>query len=264
MQRGGATGGSGEQAISSGSATLRPVNPLVVAAHELKTPLVLMRQLSLELLDSSADADLPIEDSRVIAQKIRLTAERSLRLVDGLTRAARLEDGLFKLEPIYIDSVLHDIVTEISPLASALNQKIVIHKARQSSPVIANRDLLRALILNIIDNSLQYNNSGQAVEISMRLSRPRDHVTAPQASVIEVRDHGASLSLHEFRGLRDNLGRRQPLSDRPLSSGLGLAIAEAFAQKMNGRLDIARHRQNGLTFSVTLPLSRQLSLWDAL
>ena len=236
---------------------LTAANPLVIAAHELKTPLVLMRQLSLELLD---DADMTSDSAKTLAQRIRLTSERSLRLVDSLTRAARLEDGLFAMEPICLDNVVSDVVTEILPLAESLGQKITVRKSRTSRPIIANRTLLRALMLNIVDNSLQYNNRGQDIEILARLVRPR--AATPWFTVLEIRDHGVALSLGEFRRLRKNLGQAQPLADRPLSSGLGLAIADVFAKKMNGSLDIMRHRRGGLTFAVTLPSSRQMTLWD--
>ena len=67
---------------------------LVAAAHELKTPLVLMRQLSIQL----AQTDDPRKNTEII-ERIRLTAERSLRLTDSLTKSARLADALFELEP---------------------------------------------------------------------------------------------------------------------------------------------------------------------
>ena len=260
MDRGSQVDGQGE--TQAGRAADAPkqstvANPLVVAAHELKTPLVLMHQLSLELLDGAGATD---DFAKTLAQRIRLTSERSLRLVDSLTRAARLEDGLFAMEPVYLDNVVGEVVAEISPLAQSLGQKITVKKSRQTRLVIANRTLLRALVLNIVDNSLQYNNCGQNIEISARLARPR--AANSRFVALEIRDFGATLSLCDFRRLRDNLGRAQPLADRPLSSGLGLAIAEIFAKKMNGSLDVVRHQCGGLTFAVTLPISRQTTLWD--
>ncbi|HZJ34436.1 MAG TPA: hypothetical protein VFD55_00250, partial [Candidatus Angelobacter sp.] len=69
---------------------------LVAAAHELKSPLVLVRQLSLMLEDGSVPAN---EQKRMLRQ-ISLTSERALRLTSDLTRSVRLADALFTLEPV--------------------------------------------------------------------------------------------------------------------------------------------------------------------
>lgn len=254
--------------------SLTPVNPLIIAAHELKTPLVLMRQLSLDFADSLKDADFA-KDSEIIAERMRLTSEKTLRLVDSLTQAARLEDGLFELEPIRLSGVFREITEEILPLSNSLEQKVVIKNSRKitnhsaSSPVvIANRSLLRSLMLNILDNSLQHNNSGESIEISSRIRRKSEQKSGFDADVvaeIEVRDYGNEIDLHDFRKLRENLGSVQPISNRPLSSGLGLAIAEIFANKMGGELNIVRHsKRGGLSFTITLPISRQMSLMELL
>ena len=235
---------------NSGNLPLTSLTPLTAAAHELKTPLVLLRQLSLQF----GETDDPRARAET-ARRMRLTSERGLRLVDNLTKAARLDDALFQLEPVQLGGVCREVLDEISPLAQALNQEISLKIARQLPPVVANRDLLRGLLVNLLDNSLQYNPPAKTVEISARICRAR--------AQISVRDHGAILDLGEFRRLRANLGNQnQPLSARPLSSGLGLFIAGQFARAMHGRLAVERHREGGLTFSASLPISRQLSLFE--
>jgi light-regulated signal transduction histidine kinase (bacteriophytochrome) len=81
------------------------LNPsLIVAAHELKAPLVLLRQLTFQFEEENFRAPnqkLSKKNSE-ITRRIRLTTERTLRLVDNLTKAARLEDALFELEPIQL------------------------------------------------------------------------------------------------------------------------------------------------------------------
>ena len=63
----------------------------VVAAHELKAPLALIRQLAIELEAGEYTA----LERAVLAQRITLTAERALRLTTDLTKARRLENALF-------------------------------------------------------------------------------------------------------------------------------------------------------------------------
>ena len=221
---------------------------LVAAAHELKTPLVLMRQLSIQL----AQTDDPRKNTEII-ERIRLTAERSLRLTDSLTKSARLADALFELEPVQLNGLCREVVEEISPLTHALGQKITVGFAKKPLVAVANRELMRSLLLGLIDNAAQYNGENQNIEISSRISR---HSVA-----LSVRDHGPIIDLGEFRRLQQSVGQEpQPLTARPLSSGLGLLIAQRFTQAMNGKLSLERHRSGGMTFTVDLPASHQLSL----
>lgn len=223
---------------------------LITAAHELKTPLVLMRQLSIQLAQTD-DAS----KRAAIVERIRLTAERSLRLTDNLTKSIRLADTLFELEPVQLNNICSDVVEEISPLTHALGQKITVGVMKKPLVVVANRDLLRSLLLGLIDNAAQYNNENQCIEITSRINR--------RSIAMSVRDHGPVIDLGEFRRLQRSVGQElQPLSSRPLSSGLGLMIANRFTEAMNGKLSLARHRSGGMTFTIDLPACRQLSLID--
>jgi signal transduction histidine kinase len=224
---------------------------LVACAHELKTPLVLARQLSYEL-ENCQDQRRQAE----LIRRIRLTAERSLRLADNLTKLARLEDGLFELEPIQISGLCQEVVDELSPLAQALQQKFDIHISSKSTVAVGHRELLRSLLMGLIDNAITYS-SGQLVKISARQTGAE--------TVIGVRDYGPIMELKQFRHLQTALGSQaMPISARPLSSGLGLLIAGKFAAVMRGRLSLSRHHSGGVTFKAHLPLSRQLEFQELL
>jgi signal transduction histidine kinase len=223
---------------------------LVAAAHELKTPLVLVRQLSLQLAETDDEAE-----RAEIIRRIRLTSERSLRLVDNLTKAARLESAMFEMEPVILGSLCREVVDELAPLSTALNQKFRIKVGRTPLVAVGNRDLIRSLVMGLVDNALQYNSSDAPIEISTRIRRGE--------AELAVRDHGATLGLAEFRRLTECLGRRaMPMAARPLSSGLGLLIAGKFAAAMNGRLSVERHQTGGVTFRAHLPASAQLNLLE--
>lgn len=224
------------------------MNSLIAAAHELKTPLVLVRQLNLELAET--------DDQRrrdEIIRRIRLTTERSLRLVDNLTKSSRLEDGLFSLEPVQLNGLCHEVVDELTPLSRALGQTFDLDVGRRPLLAVGSRDLLRSLLIGLVDNALQYNPCGQAIKISAGYRQGR--------AVLAVADNGPVINLAEFRRLRATVGQQAlPMADRPLSSGLGLMIAQQFATVMQGSLKLRRHRRGGLTLAVDLPISAQLDL----
>lgn len=223
---------------------------LVAAAHELKSPLALMRQLSL-MLD---DENLPAGERSHISNQITLTAERALRLTSDLTRSVRLSDALFELEPINPQPLCEDIVHELTPIFSAHNRSISLRGNRKSLLMVANHDLLRRILLNFSDNALHYTNTNASVEIQIA------SIGCGKTIRLGVRDYGPALPANSLKELRTKLAVAPvAVHARPASSGLGLYLAGQFADAMNGRIGVIRHR-DGATFYVDLQASRQLSL----
>lgn len=233
---------------SKGGTFLGGVTPLSVAAHELKSPLVLLRQLSLDL-ESTVD---PSERERIAEQMVQVS-EKALRLTSDITRSEALQRSLFECAPINPLSICEDVTNELARLYKAHGRTLRVGRIRQLPPVVANRDLLRRILLNFADNALHYGDVDGVVELQAQLLRERGRVR------IGVRDYGPSLPLKNWRKLVSTLEQGQPVHARPQSSGLGLYIANQFAEAMNGRLGAIRHH-DGASFYVELPVSHQMSL----
>lgn len=220
-----------------------------VAAHELKAPLALIRQLALEL-EASNYTDV---ERAVLSQRITLTAERALRLTTDLTKARRLEDALFTLEPVDATSVCSEAVDELQPLYCAHGKRLEIQSKSRRSLTIANRDLLRRIILNFADNALHYSAGSSPVTISVQALNGDERVR------IGVRDFGPAVPARAWRMLKQGLKEPLPLHNRPGSSGLGMFVASEFAAAIGGQIGAIRHR-DGATFYVDVPASMQLRL----
>ncbi|MEO7904205.1 MAG: HAMP domain-containing sensor histidine kinase [Candidatus Saccharimonadales bacterium] len=223
---------------------------LVTAAHELKAPLALVRQLALSLESGIVDTD---EQQRLLRQ-ITLTSERALRLTADLSRSSRLQDSLFELEPVNPQQICEEVVSELAPLYAARGRTIRVASRRRQMLAVANRDLLRRIILNFGDNALHYGATDRPVELHAS--------TYGRGTTIRigVRDYGPALPSDAWRRLAASLGTStQPLHSRPQSSGLGLYIAQQFARAMHGTVGATRHR-DGVTFYVDVDGSTQLSL----
>lgn len=223
---------------------------LVAAAHELKSPLALVRQLALSLEDGNAS----IADQKKMLHQICLTSERALRLTSDLTRSVRLEDGLFELEPINPQQICEDIVHELTPLFAAHNRKVKLVARKHPLLLVANRDLLRRIITNFSDNALHYCEGSEVVQIKIGELRFGKIVR------LSVRDFGPAIPIDVIHSLRGKLiSSNTMVHARPQSSGLGLFIATQFAEAMNGKIGVIRHN-DGATFYVDLQASKQLSL----
>lgn len=225
------------------------ISSVSVAAHELKSPLVLLRQLSLELSSGHLSKR---ESKRVLDQMIQ-TSDRALRLTSDLTTAERSQNTLFALEPINPISICDDVTYELQYLYRAHGRLLKRSRIRHIPPVVANRDLLRRILLNFADNALHYGDESGVVELHAQLLREAGLVR------VGVRDYGPAVSLQNWRELTSDFASHKPVRARPQSSGLGLYIAHQFAHAMNGRIGAIRHR-DGASFYVELPISKQLSL----
>lgn len=211
---------------------------MMMAAHELKAPSALIRQLALELRDLSGE-----DKTRKIIDQILLTSEKSLRLTSNLTKTARLDEGLFELEPINARQMCEEVAHEISPLYKSHGKEIVVTTRRSSQLVIANRELLRRVLLGFADNALHYGD--EASRVMFGVERRAEMVQ------IGLRDRGPVLP-HAYRD-------HPVLTGRPSASGLGLVIADKFAAAMQGSIGTTRHR-DGMTFYISMMASEQLAL----
>ena len=208
---------------------------LIAAAHELKSPMALIRQLALEL---EADA---LPEQREQLQQMILTSERSLRLTTSLTRYKQLNESLalLEVEPINPQQLCEEVAHELWPLFDAHGRTIEVDTRRAPPLVVANRDLLRRILLHFGDNALQYAHSGRA---QFRIQQSTSGVR------VGLRDDGPIAPT-----------AKTPLIGRPASSGLGLQLSAQFAGMMNGTIGSVRH-QSGMTFYVQMLPSEQLAL----
>lgn len=223
---------------------------LVAAAHELKSPLALIRQLSLSL----EDYEVSDKDRKKMLRQISLTSERALRLTSDLTRSVRLNDALFTLEPVNPQQICEDIVHELTPLFKAHNREVKLVPCKHPLLLVANRDLLRRIITNFSDNALHYCEGCEVVRIRIGKLRAGNIVR------LSVRDYGPAIPIDVLKSVRGKLvGANSSVHARPQSSGLGIYIATQFADAMNGKVGVIRH-SDGATFYVDLQASKQMSL----
>lgn len=224
---------------------------VIVAAHELKSPLTLVRQLSLML----EDGDVSIEEQKCMLRQISLTTEKALRLTCDLTRTAKLDDSMIKLEPINPKQLCEDIIREMYPLFKAHNKQVKLISNKKPLLLVGNRDLLRRVIINLSDNAINYTEDSDRVEIRIASCDSGKFVR------LGVRDYGPALPKDTIKMLKSRLVGKtsSPINARPQSSGLGLYIVSQFADAMKGNIGITRHR-DGATFYIDLQSSKQLSL----
>lgn len=225
------------------------VNSILVAAHELKAPLSLMRQLALNM---QCSADLEVQD-RLCSQLVNVS-ERALLQVNDLTKVARLEDGLFEMEPVSVRGICETVAHDVESLFGFDRKALAITYRNHQRLAVANSELLYSVIYNFCTNAMHYSdaNTTSLLTVSDDHNRIR----------INIRDYGPALPATVWRAFRHGrLQQPTQISMRPGSSGLGLYIASRFADYMHANLGAIRHR-DGTSFFVELPASGQACLFN--
>lgn len=218
------------------------------AANELSTPLVLLRQLSLAL---AAD-DISDSERLRLSEQLTLTTERALRLTANL-QLPSAQGILLELEPINSVSLCQEVVHELSPLFMAHGQRITLQPRSRVPLLVANRQLLRRILLAFGDNALHYGSAEQPVQLA--ISGHHDRIR------IGVRDYGPAVPSDIWQRLDDRIARRATvaLANRPHASGMSLAVARQLAGLMDSVVGTVRHH-DGATFYIDLRVSGQMSL----
>lgn len=218
---------------------------MLVAAHELKAPLSLLRQLAFAI-------DLADETTRQRYQSQLINvSERALRQVNDLVKIARLEDGFFETEPVSVRGVCEAVLHELAPFFTLEGRSLSLDFRNKSRLAVANRDLLYSIVYNFCINAMHYSERGSISEV--KVSEHRNHLR------IAVRDYGPALPTKIWRELNSGrLDHPTEIAMRPGSSGLGLYIASQFAAHMRAQIGAIRHH-DGVSFFVDLPISGQIS-----
>ncbi|MDO4986762.1 MAG: HAMP domain-containing sensor histidine kinase [Candidatus Saccharibacteria bacterium] len=225
------------------------VNGILVAAHELKGPLATLRQLAYSI-SLTEDAE---ELAGIQTQMVEVS-DRALKQVEDLTKVARLEDGLFQLEPVAIRKLCDDVANELDVLFAANNRTLDVKYTNRARLVTANRELLHSVIYNFCLNAAHYSDIETRSRLSVK-NQDRNHVR------LSIRDFGPSLPKELWQKMNQGwLERPTNISMRPGSSGLGLYIASTFSEYMHARVGAIRHR-DGTSFFVDLPISHQASFF---
>ena len=225
------------------------VNGILVAAHELKAPLGLMRQLALSF---DFDKQKSTEMERIRTQMVDVS-EQAIRQVKDLTKIAKLEDGAFAMEPVAVRAVCDEVTQELASLFRFNQRDLKIKYMNKSRLATANRELLYSVVYNFCLNAVSYSGEKAFSELTVR-----DHAGRVK---IGVRDFGPTLPMEVWREMRRGWVKKPTsIPMRPGSSGLGLYIASKFSQYMHAEIGAVRHH-DGTSFYVELPASRQMSLF---
>lgn len=212
---------------------------LADVSHELRTPLTTIRG-NVDLLRRMGMADPDFLDD------IQAELERMTRLVNDLLLLARADVGSMPImrEPIDVDTLLVDVYRQVAMLTPPVAMKLgEVDQAR----VLGDRDRLRQLFLNLLDNAIKYTPAGGTVRLSLSKTSERVEVV--------VSDTGVGIPEQDLPHIFDRFYRVDKARTRMMGgSGLGLSIVKSIVEAHGGDIHVTSEVGKGTTFYVSLPL----------
>jgi two-component system sensor histidine kinase KdpD len=217
-------------------------------AHEFKTPLATIVTAAGGLRETSGLRPEQLE----LAETAEMEASRLGRLTSRLLRIARLDR-----EEVKPQLELTDIVKLVMHLADEYTERWTDRKLSSTSDVtsvevLADAELLRLAMLQLLDNACKYSHSGSAIKISIEL---QDEFVA-----VRVWNSGSSIAASERARIFERFYRGTEARLVAPGSGLGLYVARKIAQAHGGNLELEGGDApdgEGTSFRLSIPIARE-------
>ncbi len=219
-------------------------------SHELRTPLTAIKGWSETILDEGeTDRETLQKGMRVIISE----TDRLSLMVEELLDFSRMQSGRLKLiiERIDLLAELEEAVLMYTEKARREQLDLQYDEQLEAAVVMADKNRLRQVFINIIDNAIKYSDEGGRIRITA--------AAQGEYFVITVADTGCGISPEDLPKIKQkfykaNLTRR--------GSGIGLAVADELVSSFGGRLDLQSALGEGTTVVIQIPNVRRYELWQ--
>ena len=212
------------------------------AAHELKTPLAVMKT-GLQVL--KIDDEPSLEDYEEVTDGMEQSLDRLINTVNSLMFLA--DEGL--AEEFELNSLGELLETAVQQLAGkAEEKKVSVYMQCGDSSIIGSQTLLYRMFYNIIENAIKYNKEGG--EIYVKAEQKDQTVT------VQIKDTGVGMEPEDIKYIFDPFYRADKSRSQQIQgSGLGMSIVKLIAERCRGGIRIESEPDAGTTVEVQLPVN---------
>ena len=198
------------------------------AAHELRTPLAVLRT-NLEVLDDSGAKSTLLQDVDVMT-----------RMVEQLLAVTRLDSlTLLPDEKADLLAIATNVATHLAPITVKEGRSLEVIGAEKPVWIKGNTHVLEQAVRNLIENAIKYSARGTTITIQVT-----------DDAILRVIDRGRGISLEQ----REEIFKRFQRADRRADgAGLGLAIVQRTVETHHGSIEVSDSPGGGATFTLSFP-----------
>jgi len=215
---------------------------LRAVSHDLRTPLMVILTSASAL--NRPDFTLEEADQRELLQTVLDEAHRLDRLVANLLDLSRLQAGAAEPQSELVS--VDDLLVEALESLGADGGRVDVSLPEEPPTVRVDGQQAQRALANLLENALKYSSSADPVQL--RVASTSSEV------LLRVIDHGPGVPAGDAERIFAPFQRGSMPSGR--GAGLGLAIAQGFAEANGGRVWVESHEGQGATFVLALPLAQ--------
>lgn len=210
------------------------------AAHEMRTPLTTINGI-LEGLQYDA---IPEESKPKSIDLMQRETKRLIRLVNENLDYEKIRNNQIMLIKTNFDAmpILRDLKSQLKQNAEKANDNISV-VGPEKLPIYADRDRFTQIMVNLVQNAIQFTHDGQIEIVGKRLEH---------ASELSVKDNGIGMSKEQTKYIFERFFKADPSRARMGTgeSGLGLAIVSSLIKQHGGKVKVVSAPGKGSTFTV--------------
>lgn len=215
-------------------------------SHELKTPLTVIRGFT----DTLKDDSISREDINRFVDIISIESERLTRLIDDILLLSEIENAA--IVPASVTDLREGVKEALQLLETKAKDKqiaLTVSMPEQEVCAKAEKDRIKQMAINLIDNAIKYTPSGGHVLVTV--------CTEYGAGILRVKDSGIGIPEENIPRLFERFYRVDKSRSRALGgTGLGLAIVKHIVNLVGGHITVNSAVGKGSTFTVSLPIDK--------
>ncbi len=214
-------------------------------SHELRTPLTAIKGWAEMMEDASKDNSI---DNATLERGMGVIigeTERLSVMVEELLDFSRLQSGRMILQPMKLDIIaeLSEAVLTFEQRAIREKKELIYEESEDIIPVMADKNRIRQVFVNIIDNAIKYSDEGDSVTISAERNGSYADIIVADTGIGIPADQLEKVKTKFFKG---NATRR--------GSGIGLAVVDEIVKMHGGEILLDSIEGEGTTVTVRLPI----------
>jgi len=215
------------------------------AAHELKTPLTVLRAH----WEDEINNDALRQDLREKLVQDTETISRLAHLINNMLLLAQTEEIRFEQKRLQLDDIVKEVISDARVLADMKSQQLDLQMTTTSA-VTGDRDRLYQLAFNLVENAIKY--TPEKGTIKVLLERQQNQV------ILSIEDDGPGIAEEHLPWVFERFYRvNKDRSRKTGGSGLGLAICKLIVEAHGGTIEVASQPNAGTRFHVRLPIATE-------
>ena len=218
---------------------------ITTVSHEFRTPLAMIMSSS-EMLERYADR-LSEHRKEECLNTIRIQAAELASLMSDVLIFNKATTGSIQFKPKRVDiAILLDaIMMDVQPIYNPNVHRIVIENPQPVSSVWADEDLLKRMVINLLDNAIKYSPDGGEVRLTL--------YQQDSTVCFQIADQGIGIPAEDQPRMFETFHRADNARNIG-GTGLGLSIVREFVRIHDGHIHAESVEGSGTTVSFTLPM----------